>query len=127
MRVYGPSDESWTAQDAANEDTVATCSKAADVANRRNVCTGLTVMFTAGPTAPTPIMLRVRLIDGGATDTTYLWSTWLALPAVAGASTGVVNLPCWKVGSAGKAMTLQFEGPGGAYTYQAVAMEGTIL
>lgn len=94
----------------------------------RNVCTGLTVVLVAGASAPTATTVSVALIDGAAGGTTYLWGPHnLGIPAVAGATNGIVVEPIRKPGSANTAMTLEFSAAGGANTIESVSMEGETI
>lgn len=92
-------------------------------ANARNVCTGFTVTFVAGATAPTAVTVKAHLIDGISGATTYLWGTTLGLPNVAGAVNGVARPGRW-VGTENTPMTLEFDVAGGANTIESVSMEG---
>lgn len=127
MRMYAPTEADWTACHAPAADTQATCTKASAGAGRRNVCTGLVVMFAAGASAPTAVNVLATLINGASGGTTYLWEARLSLPAVAGSSTGAVFIPCWLVGSADTAMCLEFTAKGGSNTLESVSMMGTVL
>lgn len=127
MRVYGIAENDWATSHAPVVNTQATCTRAAAGVGKRNVCTALTVMLCAGATAPTAVQVTVRLIDGGAGGSTYLWQAHLSLPAVAGASTGIVLVPVWFKGSPNTAMTLEFSAAAGANTFESVSMEGDTL
>ena len=105
---------------AAN--TQATIAKSAGAAGVRNVCTQITVTLAADTTAPAAVAATVNLIDGASGGTTYLWRARLSLPAVAGATNGIVVVPCWFVGTAATALTLEFAAAGGANTFQTVSM-----
>ena len=67
-RVYGPTEDDWTAGHDPGANTQATATKAA-VAGKRNVCTGITVMITADDNAPTAKTVSVRLINGASGGT----------------------------------------------------------
>jgi hypothetical protein len=119
-------DDCWTAEHTPAVNTKATCVKAA-TADKRHVCTGITVSLAAGAVAPTAVQLSVSLIeDAGGTPTTR-WSAVLALQAVAGDRCGVTR-PCYIPATAvNKSLTLEFSAAGGANTYESVAMEGITL
>jgi hypothetical protein len=119
-------DDCWTAEDTPAVNTKATCVKAA-TADKRHVCTGITVSLAAGAVAPTAVQLSVSLIeDAGGTPSTR-WSAVLALQAVAGDRCGVTR-PCWIPATAvNKSLTLEITADGGANTYESVAMEGITL
>jgi hypothetical protein len=89
----------------------------------RNVCTGLTVTLVAGAVAPAAVTVKAHLIDGPSGGSTYLWSTRLGLPAIAGSTSGVARAGRW-VGTEDTSMTLEFEIAGGANVFESVAMEG---
>ena len=118
--------DEWHISHLPAANTQATITQAAAGAGKRNICTGFTVMFVAGATAPTAINVSVSLIDGAAGGTTYLWRATISLPATAGATSGIARMGRW-IGSANTAMTLEFSAAGGANTIQSVAMEGTVL
>jgi hypothetical protein len=100
--------------------TQATCSKAAGSANVQHVCTAITASIACGATAQTPIHAYLR--DGATGAGTILWSAVLAAPAngTAGVSLTGLNI----VGSAGTAMTLEFEAAGVAASVESVALSG---
>ena len=105
---------------AAN--TQATIAKSAGAAGVRNVCTQITVTLAADTTAPAAVAATVNLIDGASGGGTYLWRARLSLPAVAGATNGIVVVPCWFVGTAATALTLEFSAAAGASTFETVSM-----
>lgn len=117
----------WTAIHLPAANTQATITRAAAGAGIRNVCTGLTVIFAAGATAPTAINVAVNLIDGASGGGTYLWRATLSLPATAGAVNGIARQPLWIPGTANTAMTLEFSVAGGANTIESVSMEGSTV
>jgi hypothetical protein len=121
----GPSGTPWSTTHEPAANTQATITRAAAGVGVKNVCTGLTVTFAAGATAPAAVQVAVRLRDGGTGAGTVLWAAVLSLPATAGASVGVARQGLWIPGTANTAMTLEFSAAGGANTIQAVALEGT--
>lgn len=110
---------------AAN--TVATATKAAAGARKRNVCTGITVMLVAGATAPAAIQVTVNLIDGASGGTAYLWRAVLSLPATAGQSAGITRTDLWIPGGLNTDMTLEFSAAGGANTVESVSLETEVI
>jgi hypothetical protein len=86
----------------------ATKTQAAAGAGIRNVCTGFTVTFAAGATAPAAVQVAVRLRDGATGVGTVLWAAVLSLPATAGVSAGITRQNLWIPGTANTAMTLEF-------------------
>jgi len=111
-------------QHAPAANTKATITRAAAGAGKRNVCTGLTVTFCAGATAPTAVQVSVALIDGASGGTTYLWGPHvISLPATAGAMNGIARDGLYIPGTANTAMTLEFSAAGGANTIEAVSFE----
>lgn len=121
--IYAGTQFYTTHEPAAN--TQGTITQATAGAGVRNVCTGLTVTFAAGASAPAAVQVAARLRDGSSGAGTILWAVVLSLPATAGASTGVTRSNLWIKGTANTAMTLEFSAAGGANTIQAVALEGT--
>ena len=117
----------WTTAHLPAANAQATITRAAAGAGIRNVCTGRTIVFAAGATAPTAINLSVSLIDGATGGTTYLWRSTLSLPAVAGAVNGITRSGLWLPGTANTGMTLEFSVAGGANTIESVSMEGTTV
>lgn len=93
-----------------------------------NVLTGLTVMLVAGSTAPSAATVTVAVIDGASGGSSYVWGpARLAIPGVAGASTGIVRNGLFLVGTPGRAMTIEFSGAAGGFTFESVEMSGTTL
>jgi hypothetical protein len=118
----------WKQHSAPAANTQATVSQAAGAAGVYNVCTGLTVTFCAGATAPTAVQISVALIDGGSGGTNYLWGPHaISLPATAGAMNGIALANLWIPGSAATAMTLEFSAAGGANTVESVSMTGVTV
>ena len=87
----------------------------------RNVCKSVSVSIACAGTAQTPI--RAFLRDGASGAGTILWSACLA--AVAGAAFSVSAKGVW-AGTAGTAMTLEFEGALATGVLGCVAMEGDL-
>lgn len=115
----------WTSTHVPSSNTKATTTKAAN-ASGKNVCTGFTVSIVGDSTAPAATSgLIVSLIDGDTGGTTYLWRSYISLPAVAGAMLAIVRTGLWIEGSTNTKMTLEFSAAGGANTLESVTMEGT--
>ena len=124
MSQTGP--QNWKAAHFPAANTQATITRAAPGAGLRNVCQGITVIATAGASAPTAAIVNVALIDGASGGNTYLWGPFpIALPAVAGAMNGIARSALNIEGSPNTAMTLEFSVALGAFTTEAVQMEGT--
>lgn len=117
----------WDAQHVPAVNTQATATKASAGAGKRNVCTGFTVTLASNGTAPAAVQTVVSIIDGASGGGTALWTSVIALPAVAGAMSSLVRSNIWLVGSAATAMTIEFSAGGGANTIQSVTMEGTTI
>lgn len=118
----------WTQIHVPNTNTQATKTQTSAGAGKRNVCTGFTVTMTAGASAPTaaaPILVSV--IDGASGGSTYLWRSYITLPAVAGAVVSMIRSDLWLVGSQATAMTIEFSAAGGANTYESVAFDGVVI
>ncbi len=116
----------WTAGHVPSANVVATATQAAPGVGKYNVCLGLTVVLAAGASAPSAINVTVRLIDGAAGGTTYLWQATMSLPATAGAMSGISRPMVDIRGSVNTAMTLEFSAAGGTNTIESVSMEGTV-
>lgn len=122
-----PVASTWTAVHIPNTNVQATITKASAGSGKRNVCTGFVVTLCAGastPTAAAPI--TVMVVDGATGGTTYLWRSYINLPAVAGAQLSIVRTGLWLVGSQATAMTIEFSAAGGSNTYESVAIDGVI-
>lgn len=126
--LHAAAAKQWTAQHNPAANTKATCTQAAAGVGLRNVCTGLTVVLVAGSSAPTATTVSVALIDGSSGATTYLWGPHnIGIPAVAGATNGIVVEPLRRPGTANTAMTLEFSAAAGANTVESVSMEGETI
>lgn len=107
-------------------NTAATITQSAPSAGSRNVCTSIAATL-ASDAAPAAVKVSVSLItDTGGTPVT-LWSAVLSIPAVAGASTGIVISNLWIVGGSAKDLRLVFSAAGGANTYESVSMTGVVV
>lgn len=126
VSVYAPVTSHWSVAHTPGANAQATITQATAGIGKRNVCTGVTITFVAGATAPTAVAREVYLIDGAAAGTVYKFKTTLGCPAVAGVTSGVARTGVW-VGSPNTAMTLEFESAGGINTIESVAMEGFIV
>lgn len=112
----------WVANHDPGVNVLATCTIAAPGPNLRRVCTGLTVAFCGGTSAPTAICVNCQLTDA---DGNVLWVCRFALPATAGSATGAVKSSVWFASkAANKALTLAFNVAGGGATFESVSMEG---
>ena len=116
----------WTASHVPAANAQATVTKAAAGVGARNVCTSLTVVLAATPTAPTAVNLEVNLIDGASGGATYLWRATISLPATAGAMSGIALSGLEIVGTANVAMTLETSGAPGANIVASVSMSGVV-
>jgi hypothetical protein len=126
--IQAPVASTWTQVHIPNSATQATKSQASGGGNVRNVCTGFTVTFLAGSTAPSAATpLTVAVIDGASGGTTYLWRTNICVPATANAIVSFNRSGIWLVGSKATAMTIEFSGAGGTNTYQSVSMDGVLI
>ncbi len=129
VREQAPTASTWTKSHLPATNVVATATQASAGSGKRNRCTGFTVTFASGTaviTAANP--LSVSLIDGAAGGTTYLWRSYINLPAVAGAQVSIVRSNVLNlIGSQATAMTLEFSAAGAGSSYQSVTMEGDII
>lgn len=108
--------------------TKATITQASAGAGKRNVCTGYTFTLTAGATAMTAATpLIVSVIDGVSGGTTYLFRSYINIPAVAGAQVSLPRSSCWLVGSQATAMTIEFSAAPGTNGYESVSLDGVIV
>lgn len=118
----------WNVTNTPAANTKATVTKTAGVkTGQRLVATSITATLCAGSSAPAANVVTIALIDGDSGGTNYLWGPVnISIPAVAGSMNGVV-VPLIAIGSANTDMTLEFSAPGGANTFESVALEGTIV
>jgi len=115
----------WTAVHEPAANAQATITRAAAGVGIRNVCTGFSISFVAGATAPTAVTVAVRLRDGATGAGAILWAGIMSLPATAGARSEIHRSGLWIEGSTNTQMTLEFSAAGGANTTEAVTLEGT--
>jgi len=120
--------KTWSVKHRPGTNVQATATRAAaSKTGQRLVATSITVTFTAGTSAPSANSITVSLIDGASGGGTTLWGPHdISIPAVAGAMNGIA-LPCWIVGSANTAMTLEFSAAGGANTFESVTLTGVTV
>lgn len=116
----------WSITNAAAANTQATATKAAGAAGVRHVVTAINAKLAAGSGAVTLPVTPVRAVvrDGTTGAGTILWDGYLSIPATPGAADGLaatgLNIP----GSAATAMTVEFNGAGGAGTFESVSLQG---
>jgi hypothetical protein len=126
--AQAPVASTWTQTHVPATNTQATKSQASAGSGKRNVCTGFTVTLAAGASAITAAApLTVMVVDGSSGGTTYLWRSYINIPAVAGAQVSIVRTGLWLVGSQATAMTIEFSAAGGTNSYESVTMDGTII
>jgi hypothetical protein len=119
-------DPTFTVTNNPAANTAATCTHAA-VTGKQHVCQTIHVTFNAGAAAPTAVQVSVVLRDGPSNSGTVLWSSQMALPAVAGQASPVVEQSGLAIqGTTGNAMTLEFTAAGGANTFETVALTGFV-
>lgn len=116
---------SWSGVHRPAVNTQATITISAPGAGYRLVCTGLTVVLTAGTSNPSANVVNVSLIDGASGGSTYLWGAVLGVPATAGLVSGIARHGLW-IGSADTALTLEFAGAAGTNTFESVSIEGFV-
>lgn len=103
--ITGPGE--WSLSHAPAHNNVASASKAAGTGTQRHVCTGLSVIVSAGVSAPAATVVTAVLRDG-ATGAGTILKTWtFVVPAAAGVSQGVSRNGMHVFGSAATAMTLE--------------------
>lgn len=106
----------------------ATKSQASAGSGKRNVCTGFTFTLTAGASAiAAAAPLIVSVIDGAAGGTTYLYRSYINIPATAAGMVAIVRSGLWLVGTQATALTVEFSAAGGTNSYESVAMDGVII
>lgn len=113
----------WAVTHVPAANTQATISQLSGGPNTRVVCTGITVAFVAGATAPTAVTRTASLIAGATGGTTCRWQMKVGVVATAGATNGHSRFGRW-VSAVGAGLTLEFDSAGGANTEQSVSMEG---
>ena len=107
-------------------NTRATATQGAAGRNRVNVLTGFVITVVGDASAPAAKVVKIGVVDGPSGSTSYLWGPLtLAVPAVAGAVSGVARDGLWIQGSPNTPMTIEFDVAGGANTFESVVMEGT--
>jgi hypothetical protein len=123
-----PVASTFTAIHVPSTNTQATATKASAGSGKRNVCTGFTVTLAAGASAITAAApLIVSVIDGASGGGTYLWRSYINIPATAGMQASIVRTGLWLVGSQATALTIEFSAAGGTNSYESVAMDGVII
>ena len=127
LYTTGQDASAWRVNHVPAVNVQATVTQAAAGAGVRNVCTAITVSLAAGSTAPTAVNVNVNLRDGASGAGTVAWGQTISLPATAGATNGFVVAPCWIVGTANTAMTIEFSAAGGANTFQSVFAQGITI
>jgi hypothetical protein len=114
----------WAVQVASAVNTVATISKAG-VAGTRHVATTITACLVGHTAAPAATgQLNVVLRDGATGVGAVLWAGTLSIPAVAGECRVFTVSGLFIIGTAGNAMTLEFQTAGGANTFETVSLTG---
>lgn len=126
-QIFRPWGQTGTAVHFPAANTQATCNKAAGGAGVRNVCTGLTVVLAGGTTTPAAAQVNVVLRDGASGSGTIVWQAVIAIPATAGAMSGIALSGLCIIGTANTAMTLEFSGAAGANTFESVALQYTTI
>ena len=116
---------SWSGIHVPAANTQATATVVSLGPKYRFVCTGITVVLTAGAAAPSANTVIVSLIDGDTGGTTYLWRAKLGVTATAGLCSGISRYGLW-IGSAGSDITLEFSAGAGANTEESVSFEGYV-
>ncbi len=116
---------SWSGIHVPAANTQATATVATLGSNYRFVCTGLTVILTAGASAPSANTVTVSLIDGDSGGTTYLWRAVLGVTATAGLLSGIARSGMW-IGSPNTDITLEFSAAAGTNTLESVSFEGYV-
>ncbi len=117
---------SWTVNHHPNAATQATITQAAPGSGRTNVVTSFVATFVAGASAPTAGSVSFAIIDGVSGGTTYLLGPIeLGIPAVAGATNGIVISGLSIAGTANTATTIEFS-TGYASTKESVSMQGLV-
>jgi hypothetical protein len=116
---------SWAQTSRPGANAQATATQAAPGINYQLVCTGITVILTAGSSNPSANTVNVSLIDGVSGGTTYLWGAVLGVPATAGLTAGISRHGLW-IASANGPMTLEFAAAAGANTIESISFEGFV-
>ena len=123
-----PVASTWTQIHVPATNAQATKSQGSAGVGKRNVCTGFTVTLAAGASAiAAAAPLTVAIIDGVSGGGTYLWRSYINIPATAGTQVTIVRTGLWLVGSQATAMTVEFSAAGGANSYESVAMDGVVV
>lgn len=123
VRAGNQSQDFWSAGCAPGNGNIrATVTRANSASGTRLVCTGFTVTMAGGSAAPAASNVNVQIVSG-----TSLWVSTLAIPAVAGANTGIVRSNLWIVSPQASPMSIEFLSSGGVNVLQSVSMEGTTL
>jgi|SRR5215472_8316158 len=119
-------DPTFTVTNNPAANTMASATHAA-VTGKGHICNTIHCTFNAGGVAPTAIQVSMVLRDGATGVGTVLWSSQMALPAVAGQASPVLEQSGLAIqGTAGNAMTLEFTAAGGANTFETVALTGFV-
>lgn len=119
-------DPTFTVTSNPAVNTTASVTHAA-VTGKQHICQTIHCTFNAGTSAPGASQVSVVLRDGGSGVGAVLWATQMALQAVAGQASPVVEQSGLAVqGTTGNSMTLEFTAAGGANTFETVALTGFV-
>jgi hypothetical protein len=119
-------DPTFTVTNNPAANTTATATHSA-VTGKQHICQTIHCTFNAGAVAPSAVQVSVVLRDGVSNSGTVLWATQMALTAVAGQASPVVEQSGLAIqGMVGNAMTLEFTAAGGANTFETVALTGFV-
>jgi hypothetical protein len=119
-------DPTFVATNNPTSNTQATVTHAG-VTGKAHICNTIHCTFNAGTTAPAASQVSVLLRDGASGVGAVLWSSQMALTAVAGQASPPVEVSGLAIsGMPGNAMTLEFAGSGGTNTFETVAFTGFV-
>lgn len=129
IQTTGPTEvtSDWSGVHLPAANTIATSTIAAPGAGRRLVITRIEVGLVASSAAPSAKAVSVSITDNA--TGTVIWGVVLAVPATAGASTGLIECPVWigQAVSVNGSITLAFSASGGANTVESVSWGGVTV
>lgn len=120
----------WSVTNAPAVNVIASVTKAAAGANRRNVCLSLDASITINTAVgAAPGSFLVVLRDGATGAGTILWSSrcYFSLGAAFSDISKIQAQGLFIVGSVNTPMTLEFQAAGGTNVFETVAMTGFVI
>jgi hypothetical protein len=119
-------DPTFTISSNPAVNTAATATHAA-VPGKQHILNTIHCTFNAGAVAPGAVQVSMVIRDGASGTGPVIWSSQMALTAVAGQASPPIELGGLAIqGSPGNAMTIEFTAAGGANTFETVSGTGFV-